>query len=153
MINLGYIYEYGRVGEPDHMAAYMQYAKVCALTQNSEAHYKMGDMYSRGKVVPRDLRLAFGLYDRSFGFAEDEVEQAQPAIRIANIISDPENVRLGIPYDPMAALGLYQLAERGLRMDIAQGATYYRKRLREAIEGQERMREVLDGEGHVATSG
>ena len=43
----------------------------------------------------------------------------------------------------MRALELYQLAERGLRVDIAHGQTYYEKRLQEALEGQERMRELL----------
>ena len=46
----------------------------------------------------------------------------------------------------MRALELYQLAERDLRIDIAHGQTYYGKRLQEAMEGQERMREVL-GDG------
>ena len=37
----------------------------------------------------------------------------------------------------MSALELYQLAERGLRVDIAHGQTYYEKRLQEALEGQQ----------------
>lgn len=74
----------------------------------------------------------------------DVVEQAQPAIRIAKLISDPDYEEWGIPYSPMRALELYQLAERGLRIDIARGQTYYARRLKEAIDGQERMREVLD---------
>lgn len=36
MINLGYIYEYGRVGEPDYPKAYMQYAKAAAIAGRYE---------------------------------------------------------------------------------------------------------------------
>ena len=143
MINLGYIYEYGRTGEPDHLKAFMQYAKAAAMYDAPEALYKLGDMYSRAKVVKQDLYAAYVLYQKSFINAQTIDIQAQPAIRIANLISDRENSKWGIPYDPMQALELYQLAERGLRVDIAQGATYYSKRLHEAMEGQERVRRLL----------
>ena len=46
----------------------------------------------------------------------------------------------------MLALELYQLAERGLRLAVAHGYEYYRKRLREAIEGQERVRVLLESD-------
>lgn len=143
MINLGYIYEYGRTGEPDHVKAFMQYAKVAAMCDAPEALYKLGDMYSRAKVVEKDLHAAYALYQKSLRFASNVEMKAQAAIRIAKLISDRGNAEWGIPYDPMRALELYQLAERGLRVDIARGQTYYEKRLQEALEGQERMREVL----------
>lgn len=150
MLNLGYIYEYGRCGKPDHQKAFMQYAKVAALTGHTEALYKMGDMYSRAKVVEQDLRAAYRLYESSLKAAgSDVVLLAQPAIRLAKLVADPNNHSWDIPYDPMRALALYQLAERGLRIDIAHGQTYYKERLQEAIEGQERMREVLDEPGIV----
>lgn len=144
MINLGYIYEYGRLGEPDFLAAYFQYTKACALSDDVEALYKLGDMYARAQVVPQDLTCAFRLYERSLGAAEGEIQQAQAAFRIAELIADPKNVRWGIPFDPMGALSLYQLAERGLRRDIAHGQVYYAQRLEQALEGQRRMRELLD---------
>ena len=109
-INLGYIYEYGRVGEADHVKAYMQYAKAVALSDHPEALYK-----------------------------------AEPAFRIAKLISDPASVESDLPYDPMGALRLFQLAERGLTISVARGETFYQARLTEAIEGQERMRDVLRG--------
>ena len=150
MLNLGYIYEYGRCGKPDHQKAFMQYAKVAALTGHTEALYKMGDMYSRAKVVEQDLRTAYRLYESSLEAACDNVVAlAQPAIRLAKLVSNPDNRSWDIPYDPMRALALYQLAERGLRIDIARGQTYYTGRLKEAIEGQERMRVVLDKPGIV----
>lgn len=145
MVNLGYIYEYGRLGEPDHLAAYMQYSKACALTGDYEALYKLGDMYSRGTVVTLDLMAAFTLYCKSFDAAADEAEKAQAAFRIAELIGDAANEAIwDIPFDPMGALSLYQLAERGLRRDIAHGQTYYARRLAQALVGQERMRDILE---------
>lgn len=142
-INLGYIYEYGRVGEPDHVRAYMQYAKAVALSDHPEALYKLGDMYSRGQAVPRDLHTALALWDRSLQTAQDEAMQAQPAFRIAKLISDPASAENELPYDLMGALRLFQLAERGLMIAVAQGETFYQARLAEAVEGQERMRALL----------
>ena len=110
----------------------------------------MGDMYSRAKVVEQDLRTAYRLYESSLKAAGDNVVAlVQPAIRLAKLVSEPDNCSWDIPYDPMRALALYQLAERGLRIDIAHGQTYYTGRLKDAIEGQERMRVVLDKPGTV----
>ena len=50
---------------------------------------------------------------------------------------------------PLRALALYQRAEIGLRIDIANGMTYYAKRLREAIEGQEKARELVEMDNFV----
>ncbi len=144
IVNVGYIYEYGRCGEPDHLRAYMQYAKAAALFDHFEALYKLGDMYLRARVVPRDPHTAYVLYERSLREAHSIVAKAQPAFRIAELISDRANAEWNIPYDPLGALSLYQMAEQGLRIDIAHGQVYYRKRLQEAMRGQERMRAILD---------
>ena len=147
MVNLGYIYEYGRCGDPDYDMAYRQYAKAAAIDGHFEALYKLGDMYAKGHAVDTDLRAALALYERSLGAAEGIVQQAQPAFRIAELISSKHGQRWGIPYDPMGALSLYQLAERGLRVDVAYGQEYYRNRLQLSIAGQDRMRKVLDDPG------
>ncbi|MCI6334064.1 MAG: hypothetical protein MR770_09890 [Desulfovibrio piger] len=65
--------------------------------------------------------------------------------RLSGTISDDKEISLGIESDPLRALALFQQAEIGLRLDIADGQTYYRARLEEAIEGQRRARELLDG--------
>lgn len=44
LINLGYIYEYGRTGKPDFQKAYECYS----LAPSFEAAYKLGDMYAHG---------------------------------------------------------------------------------------------------------
>ena len=146
VINLGYIYEYGRTGEPDYEKAFQFYALANALAPSSEAAYKLGDMYSRGKGVPRDLAKAHVLYERSLELAQSIVQAAQPAVRIAKMLLDPDGASYGVEPDPLRALTLYQQAEVGLRIDIADGQTYYRRRLQEAIEGQARAREFLEQE-------
>lgn len=68
---------------------------------------------------------------------------AHPAIRIANIIMGDDCESYGVERDFLRALALYQQAEIGLRIDIADGQMYYIKRLREAIDGQQRVRALL----------
>lgn len=146
IINLGYIYEYGRNGERDQRKAYLQYAKAAALDNAPEAIYKMGDIHSRGRLGGSDKALAYRLYERSLSVAQqrgDLANASQAALRVAGFIGDEENTRYGAPYDPFRALELYQLAERGLRLGIANGLTYYRKRLAEVLKGQESMRGKL----------
>ena len=77
IINLGYIYEYGRTGEADHQKAYQCYALASALQPSCEAVYKLGDMYSRGEAVPSSMGKACQLWERSLELAESVVEAAQ----------------------------------------------------------------------------
>ncbi len=144
IINLGYIYEYGRLGQPDYQKAYQWYSLAAALAPSSEAVYKLGDMYSRGRAVPEDKSKAYQLYERSLDLAEGSIEVAQPALRIARMLIDPECESYGVAPDPLRALALYQKAEIGLRKDIANGQTYYQKRLLEAIEGQAKARALVE---------
>lgn len=149
IINLGYIYEYGRTGETDYAKAYQCYSLATALAPSSEAAYKLGDMFSRGRAVPREMGKAYRLYERSLDLAYDDVQRAQPAVRIAKMLIDPEGPSYGAQPDPLRALALFQQAEIGLRKDIADGQTYYAKRLQEAIEGQSRARDMVEAEGAV----
>lgn len=144
MINLGYIYEYGRTGELDYNKAYYQYAKAAALGDAAEALYKLGDMYARGYADSKDPAIAFFLYEKSLDKAEGSLAiAAQPAIRLAKMLIEEEYRDYEIPFNPMKALELFQLAERGLRVDIAMGQTFYKKRLLEALEGQEKARALV----------
>ena len=90
IINLGYIYEYGRTGKPDHTKAYQWYSLAAALAPSSEAVYKLGDMFGRGRAVPQDKSKAYRLYERSLELVRDDVEFVQPAIRIAAMLIDPD---------------------------------------------------------------
>lgn len=144
VINLGYIYEYGRTGKPDLTKAYQCYALAAALAPTCEAVYKLGDMYSRGGAIPRDMKKAYRLYERSLDLANDSMQRAQPAVRIAKMLIDPEGSSYGVEPNPLRALMLFQQAEIGLRIDIADGQTYYAKRLNEAIEGQQKARALVN---------
>ena len=145
IVNLGYIYEYGRTGEKDLGKAYRYYALAAALAPSSEAVYKLGDMYSRGVTGERDVMKAKALWERSLELAHGLAEFAQPAIRIAKLLIDAEAVAQSVKRDPLRALHLFQQAEIGLRIDITEnGMTYYQRRLEEAIEGQERARALVE---------
>lgn len=146
VINLGYIYEYGRTGKPDLAKAYQYYALAAALAPTCEATYKLGDMYSRGGAGPRDMKKAYRLYERSLDLASDSMQRAQPAVRIAKMLIDPEGSSYGVEPNPLRALMLFQQAEIGLRIDIADGQTYYAKRLNEAIEGQQKARALVNAD-------
>ena len=148
IINLGYIWEYGRTGERDFERAFQYYALASALAPSAEATYKLGDMYARGEYVERNIKRAYGLWCRSYDLAdEDDVcELAQPAARIGLLLLNEEDrMAAGIDHNPLRALELLQTAEIGLRISIKHGSTYYRKRLAEVIEGQSRARALLDG--------
>lgn len=146
VINLGYIYEYGRAGVRDLALAYRYYSLAAALAPSSEAVYKLGDMFSRGALGEPDPAQALALWERSLDLAEGLAEIAQPAVRIAQLLVGPDREAAGVEPNPLRALYLFQQAEVGLRIDIENGQTYYRKRLAEAIEGQQVARALLDGE-------
>lgn len=144
LINLGYIYEYGRVGEPDYEKAYEIYARAAALIGNFEALYKLGDMYSRGKAVNKDMKAAASLWLKSYDVSENSLERGHAAFRLAKLIISPDADKHGLDYDPLAALNLFQEAEVGFRIEMKNGACYYEKSMQKAIEGQEQARELLD---------
>lgn len=152
VINLGYIYEHGRTGERDFGKAFRFYALAAALAPSCEATYKLGDMFSRGQATETNLTFAKALWERSLELAESPALAAQPAIRIARLLIDPNSAEQGIELDPLRALSLFQQAEVGLRMDIADGLYYYRKRLAEAIKGQAQARAMLDDDPISAAS-
>lgn len=152
VINLGYIYEYGRTGETDYLKAYEYYSLAATLEPSVEAIYKMGDIFSRGQVFGKDMVKAVNLWKKSYNLAasnDDRVGLAQPAIRLAQAMLEPDCEKWGLSLDPLLALKLFQEAEIGLRKEISSGATYYQKRLQEAIEGQAQTRAMLDIEVYI----
>lgn len=145
MVNLGYIHEYGRLGAADPHKAYMYYSFAAAVYDSSEALYKMGDMFAAGRGVDANGRAALTLWQRALDNAADPENRGQAAFRIAQVLADEGTcAELGIEFDPLMALQLFQTAEVGLRISVQQGLTYYEKRLQQAIDGQQRARELLD---------
>lgn len=106
-------------------------------------------MFGHGRAVPHDKSKTCRLYERSLELVRDDVEFAQPAIRIAAMLIDPDAPSYGIDRNPPRAPVLYQRAEIGLRIDIANSMTYYAKRLREAIEGQEKALRLVEMDDFV----
>lgn len=148
MINLGYLYGYGHLGEPDYEASFKQFVKVMALGDYPEAIYKVGDAYARAQVVEKDLRTAYKLYKRCYDNCGDLVGvKAQVAFRLAALVIDEANREWDIPYDPVMALHYYQVAEVGMRIQLADGASWYAERLQQAIAGQDRARALMDEMG------
>lgn len=148
MINLGYLYEYGHLGEPDYEASFKQFAKVMALGDFPEAIYKVGDAYSRARVVERDLRTAYKLYKKCYDNCGDLIGvKANAAFRLAELVIDPSNEEWDIPYDPVLALHYYQVAEIGLRIEVVNDSPWYAERLEQAIAGQDRARSLMDEMG------
>lgn len=144
IVNLGYIYEYGRTGEPDYYQAFMYYSLAAALDQHPEALYKLGDLFNRGKPFSRNKGKAVQLWEKSLEVSDDLEISAQAAIRIAPLTLNPDDAESGVEFNPMRGLELYEIAENGIRISLDNGLTYYKKRLTEAIEGQQRARELLD---------
>lgn len=150
IINLGYIWEYGRTGERNYEKAFRYYALAASLEPSSEAAYKLGDMYARGEYVERNVKRAYRLWRHSYDLADEDslTEQAQSAARIGLLLlNDEDRVVAGLGPDPLQALHLLRTAEVGLRISIKHGSTYYRKRLAEVIEAQGRARALLDEAG------
>lgn len=142
IINLGYIYEYGRLGKPDYQEAHRLYALAAALSQSGEALCKLGDMYARGKAVAKDMHTAKRLYRRALDASDSLRDSAQPALRLAKMIINATQPVFSKD-DLFEALILFQQAEVGFRMAIADGERYFEKSLHECIEGQARSREML----------
>lgn len=57
MINLGYIYYYGRGCERDYARAYECYARAALTDTNPEAYWKLGDLYASVRACARATAL------------------------------------------------------------------------------------------------
>ena len=123
MINLGYIYYYGRGREKDYARAYECYARAALTGTNPEAYWKLGDFYASGKGVhksPLAARAAHHMADYLMSGVDGVVRP-----------------------DPERALSLYVQAEVGYYHLIDAGLRYYQRQLDQSIEGQQLAREAL----------
>lgn len=140
-VNLGYLYYFGRVGAVDYAAAYECFALAACVEGNPEGLWKLGDMYAHGQFVAKSEITAFELYKRAYTACEGSSARARPAHHIADMLLD--GIEGWAQPDPKQALVFYQDAELAYYDEIAQGLTYYRKALGQAIEGQNRARRAM----------
>ncbi|MGI6216111.1 MAG: tetratricopeptide repeat protein [Coriobacteriales bacterium] len=157
LINLGYCYEYGRVGERNPDKAFKCYLLASCIGDLPEALYKFGDCFSRGNGVEKNKDAAFGLYFKAYRYInqhEGGSEEIAPEVkgsvykRLADCLFYDEMVmddvtQYGYKFEidrRMEILRLYQDAERCFRVAIENGATYYSKQLEKVIEQQDAIR-------------
>lgn len=140
--NLGYCYYYGRDGEPDYEKAF-QYFAMGAFDGWPISMYKIGDMYLNGYYVEKNEKEAFIIYNRCLSSMPKEM---------VKYASGPVHLRLGKMYlqgvgteiDLDEALWHFHAAEYFLYGMIKDGDYMYKKSLREAIDGQETVRKLLE---------
>ena len=140
--NLGYCYYYGRNGEKDYEKAFHYFA-LGAFDGHIISLYKIGDMYRNGYYVEKNEREAFLIYERCLETMTDEAagETAGPVyLRYGDMKLEGR----GTEQDAEAAQWAYQNAERYLGRMVRTGDAMYEKSLRQAIEGQEKARALLE---------
>ena len=71
---LGYIYYYGRLGEPDYEKAFF-YFSIGSTYGITESSYKLADMFMKGLYVKRNLPLAASMIERLYGEERYRFEQ------------------------------------------------------------------------------
>ena len=141
MINLGYIYYYGRGCERDYARAYECYARAALTDTNPEAYWKLGDFYASGKGVRKSERIAWQLYSKAYELAGKSPLAARVAHHMADYLM--RGIDGVVMPDPERALSLYVQAEVGYYHLIDAGLGYYQRQLDQSIEGQRLAREAL----------
>lgn len=144
-INLGYIYYYGRGTAVDYARAYECFAHAALASTNSEAFWKLGDLYASGKGVRKSDAMAWKLYRKAYAFAGDSPLVARAAQHLADYAM--KGIKGVVDVDYAQALRLYNEAEIGYYTLIRSGLTYYQRQLNQAIEGQSTARANLQMSG------
>ena len=143
--NLGYCYYYGRNGElPDYEKAFHYFA-LGAFDGHLISLYKIGDMYLNGYYVEKNEPEAFYIFLHCLNTMSEEAETrvAGPVfLRLGKMLAEG----IGCEKDLKGALVSFQRAEFYLREMVLDGDVMYKKSLREAVAGQNAVREQLDSE-------
>ena len=140
--NLGYCYYYGRNVPVDYEKAFHYFA-LGAFDGHIVSLYKIGDMYAKGYYVSKNEEEAFRIYERCLDTMTEEY---------AHRCAGPVYLRMGRAFltgagtekNAESALICFQKAELFLYNLVRDGDEMYRKSLREAVEGQEKARKVLE---------
>jgi TPR repeat protein len=142
--NLGYCYYYGRSVDVDYKKAFHYFA-LGAFDGHLVSLYKIGDMYMNGYYVEYNPAEAFPIYERCIEMMTDEA---------APTVAGPVFLRLGNAFlygngteeNAKSALVCFQKAELFLYDMVASGEWMYNNCLKDAIEGQNKAREILIGD-------
>ncbi len=142
MVNLGYVYSYGRCGKRDDKAAFECFEQA-AEKDHAEACYKLGDLYSSGRGCGKNEAKAYELYKHAYelGKNDDACVWGSAAYRLACCA---ENAR-GCSLDMQAALGYYREAGVGFEQAIREGYGYYSKNLSNTRNAIKRLNQELAG--------
>ena len=140
VINLAYIYYYGRGVARDYARAYELYARAALLGGEPEAYWKLGDLYASGKFVDKSDWCAYKLYSKAYKKAGDSPLKARGAHHMADYLL--YGIGGMLEPDPDEALRLYNEAEIGYYELIDSGLTYYQRQLEQAIAGQAEARQA-----------
>ena len=106
--NLGYVYFYGKNNVQDYSKAFLYFGKAACL-QNSNAMYKIGDMYKNGIYVRKNIQKAFYWYKEAFLYTQnDDYCTASVSLRLGEAYL----YRKGTDIDLLKSLKYLQIAER-----------------------------------------
>lgn len=140
---LGYIYYYGRTGEPDYEQAFGFFSKSLAMNGSPSAAYMLGDMYRLGRYVKASPRAAFKCYQRAeelLGDEDEDDEMITPEADICYRLGAAYADSLGTQRDLVLALNYLQRAEQGFMQKVHAGNYFVRKMLARTIRKEQAVR-------------
>jgi len=106
--NLGYVYFYGKNNIQDYSKAFLYFGKAACL-HNSNAMYKIGDMYKNGIYVKEDIQKAFYWYREAFLYTQnDDYCTASVALRLGEAYLYGKGTDIAL----LKSLKYLQIAER-----------------------------------------
>ena len=145
-MNLGYIYEYGRLGEEDAERA-LELFEQAAFCEYPEALYKLADMlYWRNVEVDDEASAdarAFALYAKAHRLAQSLNELdwlGSSALRLAGCYEHGRGCRQDLPL----AQAYYLQAQSKFELALGDGLDYYREKRDDCRRGLLRVSELAD---------
>lgn len=141
--NLGYCYLYGRDIEADTDTA-IAYFELAADRQNVDASYKLGDIYGSDKWGKKDPELSIYYYRLAASWLIDDSWDAKYRIACTDSLQRYPSLCFALAREMMPGgymrtdiIEAYQFlkhAEKGYRIEIANGANFYTKAYEDVID-------------------
>lgn len=108
--NLGYIYAYGRLGQPDYEQAFYCFTQA-ALATNPNGSYKLGDAYFHGQFVAVNMEIAFKYYRQAEIFLARDGSDDDLKADIYYRLARAYHQGLGVEANELAALDYINQAQ------------------------------------------